>query len=64
MLIGSNTLELNQATVEKAIEDYLNAGLIRKVKVTGLTTIDLGGYGSTYKVTVEPFVPDDPKPEN
>ena len=53
-MIGNNVLTLNQATINKAVEYYLNQCVLKDaVDVIGVRKN--GGYESTFEVEVRPI---------
>lgn len=57
-MIGSNQLSLNQATLNAAVEHYLNTRVFRDGEQVSVTRVDENG--SEFNVTIEPAAA--PKP--
>lgn len=52
-MIGQQTIELNEATLTEAIQEYLNRHLVKPVTVTGIK-VDSGQYnGLTIEAKIE-----------
>lgn len=53
-MIGNNTIEMNQATVNAAVEHYLNNVVLKEpVTVTNVTK-DAKQYSAVFTVSIEP----------
>lgn len=51
-MIGSNSIRLNQATVQAAVEAYLKARYLGPLKVTGFEKVQ-SGYVAEYEVSLD-----------
>jgi hypothetical protein len=58
-VIGNNTMELNEATIIEAVQQYLDRELTKAVKV--ISVRDAGGqrHGTVFTVKVESLTPEE-----
>lgn len=55
-MIGNNTIEMNQATLNAAVEHYLNTCVFKEAVTVMSVSAKSNGYSPMFEVKIEPKV--------
>ena len=60
-MIGQNMIEMNQATINEAVEHYLNTRVFREGRQVKVLSVDEDANNGVFNVTIEPLIPAESK---